>query len=103
MFAEGTRTGDGTLAPFKKGAFVLGIQAGVPIVPVAVIGTREVMAKGSFRIRRGEVHIHVGQPIPVDGLIHSDRTALATRTRAAVADLRGGEGPSTLALRNVGT
>jgi 1-acyl-sn-glycerol-3-phosphate acyltransferase len=95
MFAEGTRSGDGTLGPFKKGAFVLGIQASVPIIPVAVIGTRSIMPKGSFRIRSGEVHIHVAAPIHVEGLEHADRDELAARAREAVALLRGGEGPTS--------
>jgi len=96
MFPEGTRSTDGRLHRFKKGAFVLGIQAGVPIVPVAVSGTRPIMPKDSFRVRKGEVHIEVGEPIPVGGLEHADREELAQRAHDAVAELRGGEGPTSL-------
>jgi 1-acyl-sn-glycerol-3-phosphate acyltransferase len=98
MFAEGTRTHDGSLGQFKKGAFVLGIQARAPIVPVAVIGTRAIMPKGSFRIRKGEVHIYVGEPISVEGLEHADRDSLAAQAHAAVAALRGGAGPTSLPM-----
>ncbi|RMH20343.1 MAG: 1-acyl-sn-glycerol-3-phosphate acyltransferase, partial [Gemmatimonadetes bacterium] len=96
MFPEGTRSPDGSLQPFKKGAFVLAIQSGVPIVPVAVIGSRAVMPKGSFSIRRGEILIRVGEPIDVGELSLQDRDALQARARSAVAALRGGEGPSAL-------
>ena len=96
MFPEGTRSPDGRLQKFKKGAFVLGIQAGVPVVPVAVTGTRPIMPKGSFRIRKGEVKITVGEPIPVEGLVHADRERLAQRAHDAVAELRGGEGRTSL-------
>jgi 1-acyl-sn-glycerol-3-phosphate acyltransferase len=95
MFPEGTRSKSGDLQRFKKGAFVLAIKAGVPIVPVAVIGSRPIMPKGSYRVRSGEIVIRVGEPIPVDGLSHEDRDALALRARAAVAELRGGEGPTS--------
>ncbi len=96
MFPEGTRTGDGSWGQFKKGAFVLGIQAGVPIVPLALVGTRGVMPKGSFRIKGGEVHVHVGKPIPVEGREHADRASLASEVRDAVAALRGTDGPTSL-------
>lgn len=95
MFPEGTRSPDGRLQRFKKGAFVLGIQSGVPIVPVAITGTRPVMPKDSFRIRKGTVDIRVGEPIPVEGLVHADRDRLAIEAHAAVARLRGGEGPTS--------
>jgi 1-acyl-sn-glycerol-3-phosphate acyltransferase len=95
MFPEGTRSPTGELQRFKKGAFVLAIKAGVPVVPVAVIGSRPIMPKGSYRIRKGEIHIRVGEPIPVDGLSHEDRDSLTIRARESVAALRGGEGPTS--------
>jgi len=87
VFPEGTRSPDGTLLPFKKGAFVLALQTGVPILPVGISGSREVMAKGSFRIRPGEIFVRVGEPISVEGLTVADRDALITRARAEVEAL----------------
>lgn len=92
IFPEGTRTPDGALHAFKKGAFVLAIQAGVPVVPAAILGSRAVMAKGSWRIRSGTVRVRFGEAIPVDGMVHADRNDLTRAAREAVAALRGGEG-----------
>lgn len=87
LFPEGTRSPDGRLLPFKKGAFVLAVQTGVEVVPAAIMGSREVMPKGSFRIRSGRVRIRFGQPIPVEGLGMEDRGALTDRAREAVEGL----------------
>ncbi|MEZ4415024.1 MAG: lysophospholipid acyltransferase family protein [Gemmatimonadota bacterium] len=97
LFPEGTRSPTGALQPFKKGAFVLGIQAQVPIVPIAISGTRPVMPKGSFFIRPGRIRIKVGESIPTKGLTHEDREALLQRSYRAVAELKesigGGSSP----------
>ena len=90
MFPEGTRSPTGELQSFKKGAFVLAIQVGVPIVPAAILGTREVMPKGSWRIRSGRVRVRIGAPIPVAGLAHDDREALSRVARGAIARLKEG-------------
>lgn len=92
LFAEGTRSVEGNLQPFKKGPFVLAIQGQVPIVPVGIVGTRPVMPKGSYRIGRGEILVRIGEPIDVSGMVHADRNHLRKVTREAVASLRGGEG-----------
>jgi 1-acyl-sn-glycerol-3-phosphate acyltransferase len=63
-FPEGTRSKTGELAPFKKGLFGLAINAGVDVIPVAVIGAKEVMPVGSFKIRTGPIHVAFGKPIP---------------------------------------
>ena len=99
MFAEGTRSPSGKLQRFKKGAFVLAIQGGIPIVPVGVIGTHRIMPKGSFWFRPGEIVIRVGEPIPVVGLTHDDRDILKDRTWKAVAELKE-EGPTAGSLEN---
>jgi 1-acyl-sn-glycerol-3-phosphate acyltransferase len=88
LFPEGTRSPDGELRAFKKGAFVLGIQTGVEIVPAAIVGSRDVMAKGSWRVHTGRtIRIRFGTPIPVDGLDMKDRDSLTERARRAVAAL----------------
>ncbi len=92
FFAEGTRCPDGALHPFKKGPFVIAIEGGVPIVPVGLVGSRPIMPKGSFRIRKGVITVRVGEPIPVAGMEPSDRDRLRDAAWDAVAHLRGGEG-----------
>ncbi len=70
---EGTRGESYSLRPFKKGPFVLAIAAGAPVVPVVVYGAREVMAKGSFRVRAGTVHVHLLEPVPTTGYDYEHR------------------------------
>jgi 1-acyl-sn-glycerol-3-phosphate acyltransferase len=88
FFAEGTRSRDGALHPFKKGAFATAIGFGLPVLPVAIAGTRPIWPKGKVRLRRGTVAIEVGEPIPIDGLTLEDRTSLRDRTYAVVGELR---------------
>ena len=88
FFAEGTRSRDGVLAPFKGGAFATAIAAGLPILPVALAGTLRIWTKGIPVLRRGAVALEVGEPIPTAGLGHEDRGALRERTREAVRALR---------------
>ena len=65
---EGTRSMDGTLGKFKKGGFRLAIDAGVPIVPVAIDGSRAVLGKHEKAINLGQtVTVTFGKPLPVDG------------------------------------
>lgn len=63
IFAEGTRSRDGSLRPFKKGAFVLAIKSACPIVPLSISGSRAVLPSGSLRIERGTIDLVVGEPI----------------------------------------
>ena len=84
VFAEGTRSRDGRLKPFKKGPFVLAIAAGVPVIPVYCENTHALMPRGSWSPRPGTVRLHVGQPIPTTGLDYEDRDRLARETRAAL-------------------
>ena len=87
MFPEGTRSPTGEVTRFKKGAFVMAIKAKVPVVPVAVIGTRRIMEKGSWVITPGKVTIRVGHPIYTMGLGLQDRVALARQAREAIVAL----------------
>lgn len=65
MFPEGTRSPDGSLLPAEPGAALLALRAGVPVLPMAVIGTREVMPKGAWFPRRQRVVVRIGPPIQV--------------------------------------
>jgi 1-acyl-sn-glycerol-3-phosphate acyltransferase len=99
IFAEGTRSPDGRVARFKAGSFLLAIEAGLPVVPVAVINTRRVMPKGRLRTEPADVSLVVHPPIPapvVDAPVPRDARALAERVRAVVAatvDARQQEAP----------
>jgi 1-acyl-sn-glycerol-3-phosphate acyltransferase len=87
IFPEGTRSRGGELLPFKKGGFIMAIQAQVPIVPVAVQGGRAAMQKGSPWIHPVNVSVRIGQPIPTAGLTVDDRDELIERVRQAIAGL----------------
>jgi 1-acyl-sn-glycerol-3-phosphate acyltransferase len=76
VYPEGTRGESYRLRPFKKGPFVLAIAAGAPVVPVVVYGTREVMPKGSFRVRSRTVHVHLLEPVPTTGYDYEHRHEL---------------------------
>ncbi len=92
FFPEGTRSPDGRLYAFKKGAFVLAMRTGVPVVPVGISGSRDIMPKGSFRVRSGEIRIRVGEPIHIEGGDIGDRDQLREFSRNAVAALiEGGD------------
>ncbi len=85
IFPEGTRSRTGQLLPFKKGAFVLAIATGFPIVPVICRGTRRLMPRGSqLAVVPGNAEIVIEEPIPTAGLTYDDRDALAARVRAAI-------------------
>jgi 1-acyl-sn-glycerol-3-phosphate acyltransferase len=86
MFPEGTRSRDGRLQPFKKGAFVAAIRMGVPVVPVVCKGTAEVMPKGQYlSILPGDVEVVVLEPIPTAGLTYDDRDRLRDLVRERIA------------------
>lgn len=76
VFPEGTRGRSYALRPFKKGPFVLAIAAGVPIVPVVVHGTIEVMSRGGMRVRPGVVDLHFLEPVPTAGYSYEQRDEL---------------------------
>lgn len=105
VYPEGRRTRDGRLLPFKKGPFVLALEAKVPIVPVAVDGSYNVLPPDGFRIRPATVRLKVGEPIDVaaygdrrDDLIRDTRNAIIQLNR----DLGGGGGDPADAIADAG-
>jgi 1-acyl-sn-glycerol-3-phosphate acyltransferase len=88
VFPEGTRSRTGELLPFKNAPFALAIAAQVPIVPVYVHHTFEILPKGAWRLRPRPIRLLVGAPIPTAGLSAEDREALRERVRAAIVALQ---------------
>jgi 1-acyl-sn-glycerol-3-phosphate acyltransferase len=86
VYAEGTRSPDGEVAAFKRGAFVLALQAQVPVVPVTVYGSYQVQSKHTFKVRSGPIYVHVDRPISTDGLTLDDRAEISDRVRQVIVD-----------------
>ncbi|MFL5573388.1 MAG: lysophospholipid acyltransferase family protein [Gemmatimonadaceae bacterium] len=86
VFPEGTRGHEYALRPFKKGPFVLAIAAGVPIVPIIVHGTIEIMPKGSLWAHPGTIDVHLLEPVSTTGVDYDHREALMQTVRTRMAD-----------------
>jgi 1-acyl-sn-glycerol-3-phosphate acyltransferase len=86
IFPEGTRSKTGELQEFKTGAFRTAIQAGVPILPMVVLGTRDALVKHDWRFGRSHAEVRVLAPIPTEGLTKHDVDDLTDRTRALIAE-----------------
>lgn len=87
IFPEGGRSHDGVLQPFKDGAAYIAIKAGVPIVPLAISGTHEILAMHSATFHRGNVTLRIGDPIPTAGLTLHDRKSVTEIAREKVVSL----------------
>lgn len=85
IFPEGTRTRTGDLGEFKKGAFVVAIDARSRIVPVALSGVRELLPRGGFYVRPGTVRVRVLDPIDAGGYSYDSRDALIGEVRGRIA------------------
>jgi len=84
IFPEGTRAPTEALLPFKDGAFLLAIDAQLPILPIAVAGTRHAMAKGSFEFRPATARCRVLDPIETTGLTDADVARLRDHVRGLI-------------------
>lgn len=93
VFPEGGRSATGELTEFKEGAAYIAIKAGVPVVPVAIDGTREILPMNSVMVTPGRVKLRVGDPIPTEGLTLHDRDRLTGRIREEICRLRGQTAP----------
>ena len=87
VFAEGTRSRTGKLLPFKKGPFVLAIAARVPVVPVVVVGSYDLMPRLSLVPKPGEIVLRVGEDISTEGMTYGDREGISESAREAMIAL----------------
>ena len=87
VFPEGTRSKTGELQPFKNAPFGLAIAAQVPLVPVYVDRTFDIMPKGGWRVHSRPIVVQVGEPIPTAGLTLDEREQVRDRAHAQIAKL----------------
>ena len=87
IFPEGSRTPDGELHPFKEGVAYIAIKAGVPILPVALIGTRAVVPIDSGIVKPGKVVVRVGDPIATTNLTLRDRERITGEVRQQIVSM----------------
>ncbi len=88
IFPEETRTRTGGLSPFKKGAALLALRSGLPLLPVGLAGTMRVLPRTTLVPTAGPVVVCAGEPIPVEGLGAKDRAEVTALARAAIESLR---------------
>jgi 1-acyl-sn-glycerol-3-phosphate acyltransferase len=81
IFPEGTRSGSGRLATFKKGAFVMAIKGGADLLPMIIDGSYKLMPRGSLAVKSGKVHVRFLDPIPSSDLAYRDRERLLSEAR----------------------
>jgi 1-acyl-sn-glycerol-3-phosphate acyltransferase len=82
---EGTRSPTGAMLPFKKGGFMVALRTGADLLPCAVVGSRQIQPKGSWRVRSGEITIRFGEPVSTAGCTEQDRDQLIQRVRGEIA------------------
>jgi 1-acyl-sn-glycerol-3-phosphate acyltransferase len=87
IFPEGGRTNDGEIKPFLPGAFFLAIKAQVDIVPIALVGTFELLPMDTYHIKSRPVEMRVGEPIPTAGLTVRNMEALSAKVHKAIEEL----------------
>jgi len=85
VFAEGTRSRDGHLKPFKNGTFVMAIESGAMVVPVSLVGSQNLMRKGEWFVRPGDMTVRFGPAVDASEYNYEQRDALRKRVFALVA------------------
>ena len=85
VFPEGSRSPDGSIQPFKKGGFTLAIKSKVPIIPMSITGSREIMPKGKFAASPGEIRIRIDHPIETQNYSLKDRKFLMEKVRQTIS------------------
>jgi len=84
IFPEGTRSADGTVGPFKAGSLRLAIKAGVPIVPVTISGSKNIMLKGTSIIRSARVDVIISPTLLMDDLKELDSNQISEKVRSII-------------------
>jgi len=84
IFPEGSRSPDGSIQPFKKGGFTLAIKSKVPIVPIAIDGSRNIMPKDKFTVASGEIRMLMDRPIETESYSLKDRDILMKKVRDTI-------------------
>jgi 1-acyl-sn-glycerol-3-phosphate acyltransferase len=87
IYPEGTRSEDGSLQPFKKGAFMLAVQTHIEVVPAAVLGAHDVLPKHGWRVRSGRIIVRFGPPISTVEYDSGHREELMMRVRTEIEKL----------------
>ena len=87
IFPEGTRTEDGEVGRFKRGAFQIALDLGLPVIPLSLSGCFEVMPKGQYYVNRHPVHMHIGEPIDLKQYDDPDQAIDAVRN-AVIAGIK---------------
>ena len=85
IFPEGSRSPDGSIQSFKKGGFTLAIKSKVPIIPISIIGSREIMPKGKLAVTSGEIRIRIDHPIETQNYSLKDRKSLMEKVRQTIS------------------
>jgi 1-acyl-sn-glycerol-3-phosphate acyltransferase len=91
FFPEGTRSRDGTLKPFKKGAFNMALDLDLPVLPITLNGTHDILPPGSLQVSPGEVHVTVHPPLSVTGLSEADLDDLTKQSHDVIASALHGQ------------
>jgi 1-acyl-sn-glycerol-3-phosphate acyltransferase len=93
IYPEGGRTPDGEIKPFLPGAFFLAIKAQVDIVPVALVGTYELLPMDTYHIKCRPLEMRVGEPISTTGMTVRDLEGVSAKVRKAIEDLYYAKSP----------
>jgi len=86
VYPEGTRSRDGRMLPFKKGTFLMAVRAKVPVVPVSIVGAQDLMRKGEWAVRPGDVTIRFGPAVDASVYTVEQRAILLARVEELVAE-----------------